>query len=178
MMTRRQAHGDVPVWTGAEEERCGDVQSAEFVVEPVGHGPAALRLEPARAADACKVAGTGPLDDRPRGGRSRPVVVADRLEDHAAAPAVDGPRDPLQADISGALRRQVAHQPVDGAVADDAAAEPLRSGRMGQADALARFVDRRLVARLDLERARHGHHGYSSAVDRTILAAQGLRSPT
>src|SRR4051812_39354292 len=39
--------------------------------------------------------------------------MAGRLEDDAAAPAPDGPGDPLQPDVAGALRREVAHQPVD-----------------------------------------------------------------
>ena len=54
--------------TGVAYGRGRDLRSAELVVEPIRDGPAALRLESARAPDAREVAGPGPLDDRPRRG--------------------------------------------------------------------------------------------------------------
>src|SRR3954452_23254307 len=80
------------------------------------------------------------------------MVIAGRFEDDATLPAPDGPRDPLEPDVPRALRGQVAHQPIDRTVAFDVAAEPLCSGRVGDPQAVARFVDGGLIARSDLER--------------------------
>ena len=75
---------------------------------------------------------------------------------NGAAAAVQRAVDPLQADEPGGLVGQVAHQPLDGAVALEVAGEPLRPAGVGQARLAGDFVVGVLVIGLDLERPGRG----------------------